>query len=222
MFKTSFHIARLSPDCTLMLLLKPKLAQVFRPQDDLKKPVLELKPSRSEFPYEKGTLGDHVLAITTQYGCSLWNLDSPSPEAKKTIPYPSEEWWHLDCVAIHEAKGLVMVAIGVWRAQSNSRCGRVDLYVLDKDNLDTVQQMRMSAEFLDSPKLLNFASNGSLLMCTTSERNRILIWNLDGPSGMEPMSQTARDYTGVKIYDRYKGLIQANMMSREVTVLHPP
>lgn len=196
---TSFHVVVLSPDCAIVLLLKPKLAQVFRVHRDLDHPVLELKPLKSEFLYEKGVLGNHVLAITTQYGCSLWDLWSSSKEPKKIIPYPSEEWWHLDCVAIHEMKGLVMVTIGVWRAERDSRCGRVDLYVLDKDNLNTVQQMRMSAEFQDSPKLLNFSTNGSLLMCTTSERNRIFVWSLDGPSGMEPMCQTARVFTGVRL-----------------------
>ena len=194
---TSFHIAKLSPDCTIVLLLKPKLAQVFRIHHNLDNPVLELKPSKSEFPYEEGMLGDHVLAITTQYGCSLWDLGSSSKEPKKIIPYPSEERWHLDCVAMHEMKGLVMVAIGVWRAEPDSRCGRVDLYVLDNANLDTVQQMRMSAEFPDSPKLLNFSSDGSLLICTTSQRNRIFVWSLDGPSGMEPMCQTIRNFSGV-------------------------
>ena len=195
---SSFHIVGLSPDCTLVMLLKPKLAQVFNWHSNLEKPVLELKPSESRFLFEKGILGDHVLAITTQYGCSLWDLGSSSKEAKKIIPYPSEEWWHLDCIAIHEMKGLVMVAIGIWRSEPDSRRGRVDLYVLDKDNLDSVQQMRMSAEFLDSPKLLNFSANGSLLMCSTSERNRIFVWSLDGPSGMEPMCQTAREFSGVR------------------------
>jgi len=194
-FLESYHVVALSPNCNLVLLLRPKRLKIFNRIFKLDEPLMDILP-RDEYIFRKAALGDNIFAATTSHsGCELWNLKHPSKDPQSVIQYPSEECWFLDCIALHEMEGLVIVAVGIWRREGSTRVGRCDLYVLSQANLTSVQQMRMTTEFFDSPKLLSFSANGSFLVCTTSERNRVFVWHLDGPSGLEPVCQTARSFT---------------------------
>lgn len=193
----SAQASGVSSDCELSFLLRPDRLYLYTlPNSGSAEAQLceKLKPPNKK-QFWAVELGKSIIAAIINNGCYIRRIsDTRSPEFegnRRNHLWPWHEvpqdtgWegWHYTCVAIHESVDNITVAFGMRRrSQGKVTQGKVKVYLLPQ----TSWQESLIGDFDiqnhdDSPKLLNFSSDGTLLVCTTRDYNQIHVWNIGQP-----------------------------------------
>lgn len=123
--------------------------------------------------------------------CFVWNSFGQRDEAESwhRVPCensPDEENYAYTCIAIHETREYVLVAVGMQNSTMNGaqvRVHKVDTANWDSQEMGTPFELTFTVEgrttgSSDPAKILNFSPDGRLLICSTSRQNRILVWEI--------------------------------------------
>ncbi|MCJ1398285.1 hypothetical protein MMC11_001482 [Xylographa trunciseda] len=151
--------------------------------------VLHLNTIRSE--YREAVLSNSFLAILKagrtdslevyKYGSYAQTYSLKATQAFE--PTSNEARWRTDCLAIHEARDRVYVAIAGRSNQHGTISGSIKMYRINIDGSNfrkhdvDFQRSRLNPFASDYVKSIAFAPNGRRLVCVTNN-NRILVWLL--------------------------------------------
>ncbi|MCJ1283639.1 hypothetical protein MMC26_002970 [Xylographa opegraphella] len=208
--RIKYHKAGLSPDGLYAYFTSAKDLYVYRlPSstgarcNDI---VLHLDTPKSE--YREAVLSNSFLAVLHEGRTDLLEVyrygshaQTYSLIATETFEATSREpRWRADCIAIHEARDRVWIAIGGRSSQSQTISSTIRIYRVDIDGQNFAKhdayfhRSRPNPFTSDYVKSIAFAPDGRRLVCVTNN-NRILVWLLSNNARpIQPPFQIAKKY----------------------------
>ncbi|MCJ1379436.1 hypothetical protein MMC17_002537 [Xylographa soralifera] len=205
-----YHKAGLSPDGLYGYFAAAKDLYVHRVPNSTNTPskdvVLHLDTPKSE--YRDAVLSNSFLAVLHEgridslevykYGS---HAQTYSLIATETFDATSKEpRWRADCLAIHEARDRVWIAIGGRSSQCETISSTIRMYRIDIDGQNFSKhdayfhRSRPNPFTSDYVKSIAFAPDGRRLSCVTNN-NRVLVWLLSNNARpIQPPFQIAKKY----------------------------
>ena len=203
------HKAGLSPDGLYAYFAGAKDLYLYRlPTNSSSRGVdiLHLNTTKSE--YRETVLSTSFLAVLNESrtdSLAVYKYDSHvqtySLTAIETFEATSNEpRWRADCLAIHEARDRVWVAIGGRSNQLDTISSSIRMYRIDIDGKNFSKhdayfhRTRPNPFTSDYVKSIAFAPDGRRLVCVTNN-NRILVWLLSNNARpIQPPFQIVKNY----------------------------
>ncbi|MCJ1436360.1 hypothetical protein MMC27_005739 [Xylographa pallens] len=208
--RTRYHRAGLSPDGLYAYFATPRDLYLFRvPSSTSTRAndiLLHLDTRRSE--YREAVLSNSFLAVlhegrTDSLEVYKYGSHAQTYTLMTTEPFEAtsrESRWRADCLAIHEARDRVWIAIGGRSSQSETISSTIRMYRIDIDGQNFSRhdayfhRSRPNPFTSDYVKSIAFAPDGGRLVCVTNN-NRILVWLLSNNARpIQPPFQIAKRY----------------------------
>ena len=206
--RSAYHRAGLSPDGLYAYFAAAKDLYLYRlPSstrgNDL---VLHLDTPRAE--YREAVLSNSFLAVLHEGRTNLLEIYKYGSHAQtyswiatETFEATSKEpRWRPDCLAIHETRDRVWIAIGGRSSQCETISSTIRIYRIDIDGQNFAKhdayfhRSRPNPFTSDYMKSIAFAPDGRRLVCVTNN-NRILVWLLSNNARpIQPPFQIAKKY----------------------------
>ena len=208
--RARYHRAGLSPDGLYAYFATPKDLYLYRVPsstgtraNDI---LLHLDTPRSE--YREAVLSNSFLAVlhegrTDSLEVYKYGSHAQTYSLITTAPFEAtsrEPRWRTDCLAIHEARDRVWIAIGGRSSQNEIISSTIRMYRIDIDGQNFSRhnayfhRSRPNPFTSDYVKSIAFAPDGGRLVCVTNN-NRILVWLLSNNARpIQPPFQIAKRY----------------------------
>ncbi|MCJ1389386.1 hypothetical protein MMC18_002243 [Xylographa bjoerkii] len=209
--RVKYHKAGLSPDGSYAYFAGVKDLYVYRvptgvstSSNDI---VLHRSTTKSE--YREAVLSNLFLAVLKEGHADSLEVYKYGTRAQtyslvdNTVTFEAtskEPRWRADCLAIHEARDRVWVAIGGRSSQCETISSTIKMYRIDTDGKNFSKQdayfhrSRPNPFASDYIKAIQFAPDGRRLVCVTNN-NRILVWLLSNNARpIQAPFQIAKNY----------------------------